>query len=92
MADFWARGSLHGARAGAGLRLDALEEGPFYAVKLMNVIFCTLGGLAVDTQVRVCQQDGVTPINGLYAFGSDSAGNLYNPKQNYTMFPAMAAG
>lgn len=72
--------------------MDALEEGPFYAVKLMNVIFCTLGGLAVDTQVRVCQQDGVTPINGLYAFGSDSAGNLYNPKQNYTMFPAMAAG
>lgn len=72
--------------------LDPLEEGPFYAVKLLNVIFATCGGLTVDDQVRVCGTDDKTPINGLYAFGCDSLGNLLNPKQNYTVFPAIAAG
>lgn len=72
--------------------LDPLAEGPFYAVKLMNVIFATCGGLTVDAQVRVCQADDKTPINGLYAFGCDSLGNIINPLQNYTAFPATAAG
>lgn len=72
--------------------LDPLEEGPFYAVKLLNVIFATCGGLTVDEQVRVCGTDDKTPINALYAFGCDSLGNLLNPKQNYTVFPAIAAG
>lgn len=72
--------------------LDALEEGPFYAVKLMNVIFATCGGLTVDSQVRVCQQDDVTPINGLYAYGCDSLGNIINPTINYSAFPGTAGG
>ncbi|MRX82599.1 FAD-binding protein [Eggerthella sp. HF-4214] len=72
--------------------LDAVEEGPFYAIKLMNVIFATCGGLTVDAKVRVCRTDGTTPIDGLYAFGCDSLGNLLNPRQNYTVFPAIAAG
>lgn len=72
--------------------LDPLAEGPFYAVKMMNVIFATCGGLTVDSQVRVCQADDKTPINGLYAFGCDSLGNIINPRQNYTAFPATAAG
>lgn len=72
--------------------LDPLAEGPFYAIELRNVIFATCGGLTVDAQVRVCLQDDKTPINGLYAFGCDSLGNLLNPKQNYTVFPAIAAG
>jgi len=72
--------------------LDPLAEGPFYAIELRNVIFATCGGLTVDSKVRVCQTDDVTPINGLYAFGCDSLGNLLNPKQNYTVFPAIAAG
>lgn len=72
--------------------LDPIDEGPFYAIKLNNVIFATCGGLTVDSQVRVCKTDDKTPINGLYAFGCDSLGNLINPNQNYTVFPAIAAG
>ena len=72
--------------------LDPLVEGPFYAIKLNNVIFATCGGLTVDSEIRVCKTDDKTPINGLYAFGCDSLGNLLNPNQNYTVFPAIAAG
>lgn len=53
---------------------------------------CQCGGLTVDDQVRVCQADDKTPIAGLYAYGCDSLANLLNPKQNYTVFPAIAAG
>ena len=72
--------------------LEALGAGPYYAIELVNVIFATCGGLTVDSQIRVCQTDDKTPINGLYAFGCDSLGNLVNPKMNYTVFPAIAAG
>lgn len=72
--------------------LKPVESGPYYAIKLMNVIFATVGGLSVDSEVRVLQSDDTTPIKGFYAYGCDSLGNLLNPEQNYTVFPAVAAG
>jgi fumarate reductase flavoprotein subunit len=38
------------------------------------VVFSTIGGLDVDTQIRVLKDDHKTPIQGLYAIGSDSIG------------------
>lgn len=72
--------------------LVPLGDGPFYAVKIMNVAFSTIGGLDVDEQIRVLKDDHATPIKGLYAIGNDSAGVLLTPENNYTVFPGVAQG
>lgn len=70
----------------------AYDDGPFYAVKIMNVAFSTIGGLDVDPDIRVLKDDHTTPINGLYAIGNDSGGVLLTPENNYTVFPGIAQG
>lgn len=72
--------------------LKSYDDGPFYAVKIMNVAFSTIGGLDVDPQIRVLKEDHTTPINGLYAIGNDSGGVLLTPENNYTVFPGIAQG
>ncbi|MEG0323699.1 MAG: FAD-binding protein, partial [Raoultibacter sp.] len=72
--------------------LQPYSDGPFYAVKIMNVAFSTIGGLDVDPQIRVLKDDHQTPINGLYAIGNDSGGVLLTPENNYTVFPGIAQG
>lgn len=72
--------------------LSPYDDGPFYAVQIMNVAFSTIGGLDVDPQIRVLQEDHTTPINGLYAIGNDSGGVLLTPENNYTVFPGIAQG
>jgi fumarate reductase flavoprotein subunit len=47
--------------------LAGVGSGPYYAIKIMCVIFATSGGLDVDTQIRVLKSDHKTPIYGLYA-------------------------
>ena len=68
------------------------EGGPYYAIKIMNVIFATAGGLDVDTQMRVLRQDHKTPIEGLYANGSDCLGVVMNEERNYVGFGGVAQG
>ena len=55
--------------------LQPLSTPPYYAAELIPSFFCTVGGLKVDSQIRVVDQDG-KPIVGLYACGSD-AGGIY---------------
>ena len=68
------------------------EGGPYYALKIMNVIFATCGGLDVDTQIRVLRQDHKTPIDGFYATGCDSMGVIMNRERNYNGFGGVAQG
>lgn len=68
------------------------EGAPFYAIKVLNVIFATCGGLDVDTKIRVLRDDHKTPIDGLYATGSDSMGVLLNRERNYSGFGGVAQG
>ncbi len=72
--------------------LAGVGSGPYYAIKIMCVIFATSGGLDVDTQIRVLKSDHKTPICGLYAIGNDSLGVLLNGDRNYIGFGGIAQG
>jgi succinate dehydrogenase/fumarate reductase flavoprotein subunit len=70
-----------------------IENGPFYAVKLLPGSLGTFAGLATDEQARVLDERGQT-IGGLYAVGNDSAsmmGGCY-PAGGITLGPAMTFG
>ncbi|AHH15304.1 putative 3-oxosteroid 1-dehydrogenase KstD [Nocardia nova SH22a] len=51
--------------------LAALEQGPFYAAKIVPGDLGTKGGLVTDTAARVLREDG-SVIDGLYASGNSS--------------------
>ncbi len=72
--------------------LAPIKTGPFYAVKIFTAAFGTVGGLDVDTQIRVLKDDHATPIDGLYATGTDSLGVLMNPNHNYNGFGGTVQG
>jgi predicted oxidoreductase len=73
--------------------LAPIENGPFYAVKLLPGSLGTFAGLATDANARVL--DGLDhAIPGLYAVGNDSAsmmGGCY-PSGGITLGPAMTFG
>lgn len=52
--------------------LRPLDQGPFYAVKMVLSDLGTCGGLRADERARVLREDG-TPIEGLYAIGNTAA-------------------
>ncbi len=52
--------------------LRPLEQGPFYAVKMVLSDLGTCGGLRADERARVLREDG-TAIDGLYAIGNTAA-------------------
>ncbi|ARF16685.1 FAD-dependent oxidoreductase [Sporosarcina ureae] len=73
--------------------LDALNKGPFYALKIYPGDIGTKGGVVIDTHARVLKEDG-TPIKGLYACGNCSAavmGESY-PGPGATIGPGMTFG
>ena len=73
--------------------LAPLEEGPFYAVKLLPGSLGTFAGLATDATARVLDDAGQA-VPGLYAVGNDSAsmmGGCY-PSGGITLGPAMTFG
>lgn len=55
--------------------LVSVDQGPYYAFELGIGAFCTMGGLKVDLDNRVLNDDGEV-IEGLYASGNDAAGML----------------
>jgi succinate dehydrogenase/fumarate reductase flavoprotein subunit len=70
-----------------------LEDGPFYAVKLLPGSLGTFAGLATDASAHVLGDNG-QPVPGLYAVGNDSAsmmGGCY-PSGGITLGPAMIFG
>lgn len=61
--------------------LAPVQEGPYYGFKLNIGAFCTMGGLKVDVNNEVEDENGKT-ILGLYATGNDAAGltgDTYGP-------------
>ena len=50
--------------------LIPLTEAPFYALRQSILFRCSIGGMKVDRKFRVLREDK-TPINGLYAVGTD---------------------
>lgn len=70
-----------------------LENGPYYAIKLVVGDIGTFAGLVTDEKTRVLNAAGA-PINGLYAVGNDAAsvmGGNY-PGAGITLGPALTFG
>ena len=70
-----------------------LEQGPFYAIKLVVGDIGTFAGLVTDEKTRVLDDAG-RPIKGLHAVGNDAAsvmGGNY-PGAGITLGPALTFG
>lgn len=72
--------------------LDAIGSGPYYAVTGSSYCYSTCGGLDVNTDLNVLKADGQTPINGLYAAGTDCMGVLFSEKKEYVTYGGAAQG
>jgi 3-oxosteroid 1-dehydrogenase len=73
--------------------LARIDQGPFYAVKIVPGDLGTKGGLVTDERARVLRADG-SVIEGLYASGNVSSavmGNTY-PGPGGTIGPALVFG
>jgi 3-oxosteroid 1-dehydrogenase len=73
--------------------LHSIDEGPFYAVKIVPGDLGTKGGLVTDENARVLRADG-SVISGLYAAGNVSSavmGHTY-PGPGGTIGPALVFG
>ena len=73
--------------------LHTIDQGPFYAVKIVPGDLGTKGGLVTDERARVLRPDG-TVIEGLYAAGNVSAavmGHTY-AGPGATIGPALVFG
>lgn len=55
--------------------MHAIETGPFYALEQGVAAYCTMGGLKVNFDNQVLDENGL-PIEGLYAIGNDASGIL----------------
>ncbi|BCT75152.1 4-oxocyclohexanecarboxylate desaturase I [Sinomonas cyclohexanicum] len=73
--------------------LGPLEQGPFYALEVVNGAFGTNGGIATDGAARVLDVDGA-PIAGLFAVGNatESAYAAGYPGAGATLGPLMTMG
>lgn len=72
--------------------LNKIEAGPYYAMIGAPYCYTTCGALDINTDFQVLQADGQTPIEGLYAVGTDSMGVLFSPKKAYVTFGGGANG
>src|SRR5207253_5841621 len=70
-----------------------IERAPFYAIKVLPGSFGTFVGLKTDAFARVLDDKG-TPIEGLYAVGSDQANVMggHYPCGGINLGPAMTFG
>lgn len=71
--------------------LKKLVTGPFYAIKIHQATFGTIGALEVDKDWTVIDTNG-DQIRGLYAIGLDSMGVIHCPNRTYNGFGGTAQG
>lgn len=70
-----------------------IQQGPYYAIKIVVGEIGTFAGLATDASCQVITKDG-QPVKGLYAVGNDAAsimGGNY-PGAGITLGPALTFG
>ncbi|NLJ58237.1 MAG: FAD-dependent oxidoreductase [Tissierellia bacterium] len=65
--------------------LEAIGEGPYYAIKMASYSYNTCAGLDVNTKLQVLNTSG-EPIEGLFCVGSDCAGVLFTEKKPYVTY------
>ena len=68
-----------------------MDGGPYYAILGCAFYYTTAGGLDINERLQVLRNDG-TPIQGLYAVGTDSMGVLMTEKDQYLDYGGAASG
>lgn len=63
-------------------RLSAIDEPPYYGMKVGAMGLCTLDGIVVNADYQPLAADG-TPIEGLYAIGVDSGCSYAHTYPNF---------
>lgn len=63
--------------------LRSIDEGPFYAIRVIPAIDGTIGVVKINSDMQVLREGDLNPIPGLYCGGSDAAGYFSNP---YTLY------
>lgn len=66
--------------------LDPIGDGPYYGVIMASYCYGTVGGLDINERFEVLKEDGQTPIEGLYAVGTESIGVLFTEKKAYVTY------
>lgn len=66
--------------------LDPIGDGPYYGVIMASYCYGTTGGLDINERFEVLKEDGQTPIDGLYAVGTESIGVLFTEKKAYVTY------
>ena len=81
------------ARAQPNPCVAPIEQGPFYAVKVVPGSFGTFAGLRTDAHARVLDARDM-PVRGLYAAGTDMASVMggHYPAGGINLGPAMTFG
>jgi fumarate reductase flavoprotein subunit len=69
-------------------RLISLEKGPYYAIKFVARNLGTLGGVKINENIEVVNENSI-PIKGLYSAGAD-AGGMYG--KSYVNFEGATLG
>ena len=67
------------------------QGGAYYAIKGASYVYSTCGGLEVDVNLNVVDEDG-NSVPGLYAVGNDSLGVLLASEKAYVTYGGAAAG
>ena len=70
-------------------RLTPVDTPPFYGVKTVGAVLCTMDGIVIDSELRAINTNG-DPIPGLYVNGNDSGGYFANTYPNLST--GMACG
>ena len=71
--------------------LDPIGDGPYYCIIGTPYCYTTCGGLEVDTDMQVLDEDG-NKMPGLYAVGTDTMGVILAPDKAYPVFGGVANG
>ena len=72
--------------------LKAVTGAPYYGIIGSSWCYSTCGGLDVNEKFQVLRADGQTPIEGLYAVGTDSMGVLFSETKAYVTYGGGAMG
>ena len=73
------------------LLVDNLKKAPFYAIRLRNYPYASMGALSINRDINVLDTDG-NVMRGLYACGNDSGGNMYPRANAYPPYAGIAQG
>lgn len=65
--------------------LEAIGEGPYYAIKMASYSYNTCAGLDVNEKLQVLDTNGAV-MEGLFAIGGDSMGVLFTEKKPYVTY------